>query len=147
MKLLSSILKVNTLLVIAFLSMQLSAQINTADYDQLQQLNQDYLESYVSGDVERFDQILAEDYRETATDGTILNKSEFLAKIAAGANDQAPEIEASELEIRIFDDLAIVHAVPLITLDDGISIARGRYTDVYARIDGAWRCVAAHLGG
>ncbi|GJM11613.1 MAG: hypothetical protein DHS20C12_00160 [Pseudohongiella sp.] len=137
-----------TVLVVTCLaSTQILAQNQTPDYEQLKQINQDYLNSYVSGNAQRFDEILAQDYRETATDGTILNKSEFLAKIAAASNAQPPEIEALELEIRIFEDLAIVHAVPQLTLQDGTTIARGRYTDVYARIDGVWLCVAAHLGG
>lgn len=42
--------------------------------------------------------------------------------------------------------IAIVHAIPMLCLPDGPVKVRGRYTDVYVRLNNEWRCVAAHLG-
>ena len=110
--------------------------------------NQSYLNSYRNGLVEFFEERLVADFKETAPDGTVLNKEEFLQKIAAAHNSgEQLKIEAGELDIQLFGDTAIVRSIPLITNPDGSSFRGGRYTDVYTRIDGEWFCVAAHLGG
>lgn len=110
-------------------------------------LNQNYLISYRTGDSEWFDDNLTEDFRETAPDGTILDKEAFLQKIRtrAGGDDQG--VSAGELEIRLFGDLAIVHAYPVTPLPGGEVQKGGRYTDVYYKVSGRWLCVTAHLGG
>ncbi len=144
-----SILSLILIQLSIFSSSALSAEPGSVDIRILTELNQGYLDSYRSGNVDFYDRILTEDFRETAPDGTILNKAEFLAKIGAnsGRQGESMEIAAGELEIRIFEDTAIVHAIPVISLPDGVAVNGGRYTDVYVRIDGEWKCVAAHLGG
>jgi hypothetical protein len=115
----------------------------------LSDLNQRYVESYATGNTAFFDRILASDFRETSPDGTILNRVEFLSKIEGKAQESSSsiEIEADDVEVRIFGDTAIVHARSVVTLPDRSTITGGRYTDIYSRIDGEWLCVAAHLGG
>ena len=46
--------------------------------------------------------------------------------------------------IRIFGDVAIIHARTTYTTADGRA-ASGRYTDIWARRDGRWLAVAAHV--
>ncbi|NKB32684.1 MAG: DUF4440 domain-containing protein [Pseudomonadales bacterium] len=136
--------------VTLFWSVLILGQENSMnDYQQLEELNKGYLDSYRSGKADFFNRVLADDFRETAADGTILNRAQFLQKISEFGNAQADPITvtAGELEIRIFGDTAIVHAIPIVTMADGTTFNGGRYTDVYARIDGQWLCVAAHLGG
>ena len=119
----------------------------SADAIALTELNQNYLVSYRTGDVQWFDRNLTEDFREAAPDGTLLNKAEFLRKIGLRVGGDAQGVQAVELEIRLFGDLAVVHAMPETISSDGISIRGGRYTDVYYRDSGRWLCVSAHLGG
>lgn len=115
----------------------------------LTKLNQGYVEAYAAGNTDFFDRVLASDFRETAPDGTLLNRDEFLLKIAGRAQESSTKIEikAGEVEIRIFGDTAIIHARSIITMPNGSTIIGGRYTDIYSRIDEKWLCVAAHLGG
>ena len=117
------------------------------DIATLTELNQGYLISYRTGNAEWFAENLTDDFRETAPDGTILDKQAFLQKIASrkGGSDQS--VRAGELEIRLFENLAIVHAFPIGTTSSGEVISGGRYTDVYYKIAGRWLCVTAHLGG
>ena len=117
------------------------------DIKTLTELNQRYLISYRTGDADWFDNNLTDDFRETAPDGTILDKSEFLAKIRLRAGGNAQGVQAGELEIRLFGDLAIVHAIPTTPQPNGGVVKGGRYTDVYYKIAGKWLCVTAHLGG
>jgi ketosteroid isomerase-like protein len=46
--------------------------------------------------------------------------------------------------IRLFGDVAIIHARTSYMLSDG-GPGAGRYTDVWARQHGSWRCVSAHV--
>ena len=133
---------------LSLINMVYAGESMSDDIQQLTSLNQSYLNSYRNGLVEFFEQTLVEDFKEVAPDGTVLNKEEFLEKIAARMNSgEQLQIEASELDIQLFGDTAIVRSVPLVTNPDGSSFKGGRYTDVYTRIDGEWLCVAAHLGG
>lgn len=113
----------------------------------LTELNQSYLISYRTGDAAWFDENLTDDFRETAPDGTILDKSAFLQKIRSRAGGEHEGVTAGELEIRVFHDLAIVHAIPTTVLENGETRTGGRYTDVYYKIADRWFCVTAHLGG
>lgn len=145
----NSVLLSFSVFICFFFSNSISAGESMAsDIEQLTSLNQSYLNSYRNGLVEFFEQILVDEFKETAPDGTVLNKEEFLQKIASRANTgELLQIEALELDIQLFGDTAIVRSIPLVTNPDGSSFRGGRYTDVYTRIEGEWFCVAAHLGG
>jgi len=126
---------------------QSQESINPADIETLTALNQGYLIAYRTGDVAWFDRNLAVDFQEVAPDGTLLNKEQFLKKIGGRAGGDAQGVRATELSIRLFGDLAIIHSIPEITTPGGASLRGGRYTDAYYRIEGRWLCVSAHLGG
>ena len=46
--------------------------------------------------------------------------------------------------MRLLGEVAIIHARTTYRLADG-KAASGRYTDIWARRDGRWLCVAAHV--
>ena len=49
-----------------------------------------------------------------------------------------------DVQVRLFGDVAIIHARTTYTLPDSQPGA-GRYTDCWARIDGRWLAVSAHV--
>jgi ketosteroid isomerase-like protein len=51
---------------------------------------------------------------------------------------------AAHVRIRIFGDVALIHARTTYKKPNG-EPAAGRYTDVWARQGGGWLCVAAHV--
>ena len=53
-------------------------------------------------------------------------------------------LEARDVIVRIMGDVAIVHARTTYTLADGRA-GMGRYTDVWARRQGRWLAVSAHV--
>ncbi|MEP7116701.1 MAG: nuclear transport factor 2 family protein [Acidobacteriota bacterium] len=105
-------------------------------------LNDDYVRSVFTSDTARFAQILADDFRNTNPDGTIVDRAGFLAQIARPANLKS--LTCQEVEIRLFGDTAIVHAQTVYETSDGRPGA-GRYTDVWHKQDGQWRAIAAHV--
>lgn len=113
-----------------------------ADLDILVQLNSDYINSVQNSDVTRFDQILAADFRCSNPDGTLVDRDGFLMQTARPVT--ISNLAAGDVEIRLFGDVAIIHATTSYTLPDG-SLGHGRYTDVWVRQDGHWLAVSAHV--
>jgi ketosteroid isomerase-like protein len=114
----------------------------TNDRQALTALNRDYVRSVQQGDVGRFDEILAEDFVCSNPDGSYVDRAGFLAQTARPVT--ISDLEAHDVELRVLGDVAIVHARTTYTLPDGRQGA-GRYTDVWARRDGRWLAVAAHV--
>ena len=108
----------------------------------LTKLNADYIRSVQNGDVRRFDEILAADFRCSNPDGSLVDRTGFLAQTARPVT--ISNLEAHDVEIRMFGDVAIIHARTSYRLPDGRPGA-GRYTDVWARQNGKWLCVSAHV--
>jgi ketosteroid isomerase-like protein len=119
-----------------------SGTATAQERDELIALNRDYVESVQRGDVGRFDEILAEDFLCSNPDGSLVDRAGFLAQIARPV--AIANLEAHDVDIRVLGDVAIIHARTTYTLPDGRQGA-GRYTDVWARRDGRWLAVAAHV--
>jgi ketosteroid isomerase-like protein len=112
------------------------------DRARLLALNLDYVRSVQAGDVARFRQILADDFRGSMPDGTLLDKAAFLAQTARPVTISG--LACHDVELRILGEVAIVHARTTYTTADGRAAA-GRYTDVWAKRNGEWLAVAAHV--
>ena len=113
-----------------------------SDLEALTSLNRDYIRSVQNGDVGRFDEILAADFRCSNPDGSLVDRRGFLAQTARPVT--ISNLAAHDVEIRMFGDIAIIHARTSYTTSDGRPGA-GRYTDVWARQNGKWLCVSAHV--
>ena len=116
--------------------------ISASDLEALTSLNRDYIRSVQNGDVRRFDEILAADFRCSNPDGSLVDRSGFLAQTARPVT--ISNLAAHDVEIRLFGDVAIIHARTSYTMADGRPGA-GRYTDVWARRNGQWLAVSAHV--
>jgi ketosteroid isomerase-like protein len=112
------------------------------DLQALEQLNRDYIRSVQKSDVRRFDEILAEDFVCSNPDGSLLDRAGFLVQTARPVT--ISNLEARDVRIRLMGDVAIIHARTTYTMPDGRA-ASGRYTDVWARRQGRWLAVAAHV--
>jgi ketosteroid isomerase-like protein len=112
------------------------------DLEILTQLNADYLASAQYGDVQRYEQILAEDFRASLPDFLLRDKKQFLEMIAAPR--PFTELKADDVRIRLLGDFAIIHAHMTFKTADGVR-RQGRYTDDWQRRDGKWLCVAANV--
>jgi len=118
------------------------AVVNRADTDALRRLNEDFVRSVQESDVRRFEEILADDFLNSNPDGSLVDRAGFLAQIARPAT--ISNLEARDVRVRIMGDVAIIHARTEYRKPDGQAGA-GRYTDVWARRNGHWLCVSAHV--
>ena len=112
------------------------------DIDALTALNRDYIQSVQDGDVRRFDEILADDFLCSNPDGSLVDKKQFLAQTARPVTIGG--LTAEDVKVRIIGDVAIIHARTSYTTADG-GQRYGRYTDVWARRNGKWLAVSAHV--
>jgi hypothetical protein len=100
------------------------------------------LNSVQHGDVRRFDEILAEDFLCSNPDGSLVDKNQFLAQTARPVTITG--LEAQDVKVRLLGDVAIIHARTSYTTADGEQ-RYSRHADVWARRNGKWRAVSAHV--
>jgi ketosteroid isomerase-like protein len=112
------------------------------DLEQLTALNRDYVASVQNSDVKRFDEILAPDFYCSNPDKSLVDRAAFLRQTAQPI--AIKNLEAHDVKIRVLGDFAIIHAATRYTTPDG-NEAHGRYTDCWARQNGKWLAVSAHV--
>ncbi|HLZ01984.1 MAG TPA: nuclear transport factor 2 family protein [Bradyrhizobium sp.] len=112
------------------------------DIDELAALNKDYVDSVQSSDVKRFDQILAPEFYCSNPDKSLVDRAAFLKQTAKPVAIR--NLYAHDVKIRVMGDFAIIHAATSYTMPDGQE-AHGRYTDCWARHNGKWLAVSAHV--
>jgi len=112
------------------------------DIGALTALNRDYIHSVQHGDVQRFEEILAEDFLCSNPDGSLVDKKQFLAQTARPVT--ISDLTRQEVRMRILGDVVIIHARTSYTTADGEQ-RNGRYTDVWGRRNGKWLAVSAHV--
>ena len=112
------------------------------DLARLAELNADYVAAVQAGDVLRFEELLATDFRCSNPDGSIVDKAGFLAQTALPVTIRG--LEAHQVEIRLFGDTAVIHAQTQYRTSAG-EHRHGRFTDVWVRQGRDWKAVAAHV--
>jgi ketosteroid isomerase-like protein len=112
------------------------------DLDDLTILNHDYVASVQNGDVKRFDEILAPEFYCTNPDKSFVDRAGFLKQTALPVTIR--NLIEQDVKIRIMGDFAIIHGRTSYTTADGQQ-AYGRYTDCWARQNGKWLAVSAHV--
>lgn len=120
----------------------MGSTVSKSDLDVLLDLNRDYIHSVQHSDVQRFEEILADDFLCSNPDGSLMDRGAFLEQTAKPVT--IANLEAHDVTIRNMGDVAIIHARTTYTLPDGEAGA-GRYTDVWARREGRWLAVSAHV--
>jgi ketosteroid isomerase-like protein len=113
-----------------------------SDLEILEQLNRDYVASVQHSDVRRFDEILAPEFYCSNPDGSLVDRRAFLEQTARPVTVSG--LEPKDVIIRLFGDIAIIHARTSYKTADG-AVKSGRYTDVWARQNGTWLAVSAHV--
>ena len=113
-----------------------------SDLDTLLALNLEYIRSVQTSDVQRFEEILADDFLCSNPDGSLVDRARFLEQTAQPVT--ITHLKAHDVTVRLMGDVAIIHARTTYTRPDGHP-GSGRYTDVWARRHGRWLAVSAHV--
>ncbi len=99
-----------------------TSTVAKSDLEVLLNLNRDYIQSVQHGDVERFDEILADDFLCSNPDGSLIDRAAFLEQTAKPVT--ISNLEAHDVNVRIMGDVAIIHARTSYTLPDGAAGCR-----------------------
>ena len=119
-----------------------AAATHASDLDTLQELNRNYIRSVRESDVRWFDLNLTEDFVNSNPDCSLVDRAGFLAQIARSS--AVKNIQCEDVRIQMLGEVAIIRARTTYVKPDGQPGA-GRYTDVWARRQGRWVCVAANV--
>ena len=122
--------------------MQTTLLEQAGELEILGHINAHYIRSVQESDVRWFEDSLADDFLNGNPDGSLADRSTFLAQIARPC--ALSNLACEDVRIRILGDVAIIHGRTTYRKADGQPGA-GRYTDVYSRRRGRWLCVAAQV--
>ena len=112
------------------------------DMEELAALNRTYVDSVQRSDTNRFDEILARDFYCSNPDKSLVDREAFLKQVAQPVAIR--NLEAYDVKIRVLGDFAIIHAATRYNGSDGREL-HGRYTDCWAKQNGKWLAVSAHV--
>jgi hypothetical protein len=107
----------------------------------LHRLNAQYIRAFVHADVAWYIENLSPEFTCSLSDGTRIDKEEFLRKIASGPG--VTDVRYDEVDVQPLGDVALVQGVTHYVRNG--EPASTRYTDVWRRELDRWRAVAAHL--
>ena len=110
--------------------------------DPLLDLNREYIRSVQHGDVRRFDEILADDFLCSNPDGLLIDRAAFLEQTAKPVTISG--LEAHDVVVVSSGTWRSSMGEPR-TQARTVRPGAGRYTDVWARRDGRWLAVSAHV--
>jgi ketosteroid isomerase-like protein len=113
-----------------------------SDRSVLEQLNREYVDAFMNADVQWYRDHLAEEFVVIESDGSILNKDEFLKNTAKGPDVTGYVLQ--DVDVRIYGDTALVRATGVWTRQDG-SMGMSRYIDVYVKTQAQWKTVSAQI--
>src|SRR4029453_14171123 len=105
-------------------------------------LNHHYIRSVQESDVRWFEANLAPEFVNGNADGSFSDRAAFI--VVMGKPSPVSSLRAEDVRIQGVGDIGIIHARTAYTKADGTAGA-GRYTDIWWRADGRWRCVSAHV--
>jgi ketosteroid isomerase-like protein len=84
--------------------------------------------------------ILADDFEETDSAGSLIDRS---AMLASAANPSDGHFELADLHAHVYGDFAYVRGKG-VRNDSGVRTEKTRFTDIFVYRDGRWQCVAGH---
>ena len=110
----------------------------------LLQIEREWTDALVKKDMAWFEKALADDWASN-TDGQIMKKAQMLAGLKGGPN-KIESISLGPMRVLIFGETAVVHGLANEkSADKGKdTMAQYRWTDIFAKRDGRWRCVSSY---
>ena len=117
-------------------------ELDQSDEKTLRRLNQEYVDAFMNADVEWYRKHLADDFVVVESDGSVLNKAEFLTNAAKGPD--VVDYKLQDVDVRIYGNAALVQATGLWNGKDGTP-GISRYIDVYIKTGEGWRTVSAQI--
>ena len=116
--------------------------VDKNDEAAIRRLNTTYLKAFLTCDVARYRELLADDFRGVLADGREIDKAEFLKQSAVPP--PVTHFRNKDIVVRIYGDTAFVNARAVYNRPDGTE-TQTRYVTVYMRRRERWQVVSTQL--
>src|SRR5688572_22979736 len=109
----------------------------------LKRLEDEWLSSYLRGDKQTFDRIVADDFTRTDESAKFATKAEERALVQAPPASVNASLTNEDLQVRVYGDSAIVTGRIVSKVQGSLSF-QSRFTDTFIKRGGRWQVVARH---
>jgi hypothetical protein len=118
-----------------------SAQNDVAQ--ELKRLEDEWLNSYLRGDKQAFDRIVADEFTRTDESANFASKAEEKALIQVPVASVKASLTNEDMQVRVYGNAAIVTGRIVSKVQDNLSF-QSRFTDTFIKRGGRWLVVARH---
>lgn len=110
---------------------------------ELKRLENEWLNSYLRGDKQTFDRIVADDFTRTDESGKFATKAEEKALVQAPPASVKASLTNEDIQVRVYGNAAIVTG-RIVSKVQGSLNFQSRFTDTFVKRKGRWQVVARH---
>ena len=112
------------------------------------EVHQHRIDALVAGDLDKLSRIVGEDLVFVNANGRSMRRPEIFAAFETGTM-AVQRIESSDMDVRLYGDVAILAYRALTTVQDGDQMIDGitQNTCVFVHRDGRWQMVSQHQCG
>lgn len=116
------------------------------DKSRIVALENSWNQAELHNDAHAVDLLLAEDFVMTVADGYTMNKAQTLASVR-DTSYRPDVLQSDDMVVHLYGNTAVVTGAFLEKgKDKGKPFERrGRFTDTWINLNGAWRCAASHF--
>jgi len=115
------------------------------DAQELTRIENAQAEALAKGDGAAFRALIADDWKVVLGEGSVMTADQILNPLKEGKL-KFSSFTVEDLDIRIYKDAAVVVGIDRTKgeWDSQEFTGKSRFTDVFIRTDGKWRCVSSH---
>ena len=110
---------------------------------EVKRLENEWLNSYLRGDKQTFERIVADDFTRTDESGKFATKAEEKELIQAPPASVNASLTNEDLQVRIYGETAVVTGRIVSKVQDSLNF-QSRFTDIFVKRKGRWQVVARH---
>ena len=110
---------------------------------ELKRLENEWLNSYLRGDKQTFDRIVADDFTRTDESGKFATKAEERALVQAPPASVSASLTNEDMQVRVYGNSAIVTGLIVSRVQGSLSF-QSRFTDTFIQRGPRWEVVARH---
>lgn len=123
------------------MSNKTSAQNNVEQ--ELKRIENDWLNSYLRGDKQTFERLVADDFTRTDESGKFATKAEEKELIQAPPASVNASLTNEDMQVRVYGETAVVTGRIVSKVQDSLNF-QSRFTDTFVKRKGCWQVVARH---
>jgi len=110
---------------------------------ELKRLENEWLNSYLRGDKQTFDRIVADDFTRTDESGKFATKAEERALVQPPPASVSASLTNEDMHVRVYGNSAIVTGLIVSRVQGSLSF-QSRFTDTFIKRGASWQVVARH---